>query len=192
MSKKRKAALDEDAHPKGKGKARAEPGVEEQHSPLFLTLVKKFAVGKISAPEVQEIADAAVKSGSTSADLTKLQLLGSHGSSNKNIHRDLMRSLTRDGTKAPTLREVCTPCVVTDSSGEKVVEEKNIPIMLPHEWVESLDENLCLRLCPLEIRLQHVVNKVVYCRTSSEIWFKYMCVGCGRVSFFFLFVLLTC
>ncbi|CAE7266703.1 unnamed protein product [Symbiodinium sp. CCMP2592] len=137
MGRKRKAALEEDAHPKGKGKARVEPRVEEQHSPLFLTLVKKFALGKISAPEVQEIADAAVKSGSDAPDLTKLQVLGAHGNWNNSIHRDLMRTLTRDGTKAPTLREICTPCVVTDSSGEKAVKEKNIPIMLPHEWVQG-------------------------------------------------------
>ena len=46
---------------------------------LWCLLMKKFAIGKLSAVEVQQLAAAAVKSGATSAEMRELQSLGSHG-----------------------------------------------------------------------------------------------------------------
>ena len=46
---------------------------------LWCLLMKKFAIGKLSAVEVQQLAAAAVKSGATSAEMRELQSLGSMG-----------------------------------------------------------------------------------------------------------------
>lgn len=58
---------------------------------LVVLLMRKFALGKLSAIEVQEVAMAAVKSGLESPEMKELQALGALGHQPGNAHRDLMR-----------------------------------------------------------------------------------------------------
>ena len=58
-------------------------------SPLAVLLLKRWSVGDIPAVLIQEIADAAVKSGCKEPYVLVLQSLGSNGQQPGNIHRDL-------------------------------------------------------------------------------------------------------
>ena len=63
----------------------------EEPCALWLLLLRKFAIGKLSACEVQELAMAANKSGATCGFLVKLGSIGSMGQVPGNCHRDLCR-----------------------------------------------------------------------------------------------------
>ena len=63
----------------------------EEPCALWLLLLQKFAIGKLSACEVQELAMAANKSGATCGFLVKLGSIGSMGQVPGNCHRDLCR-----------------------------------------------------------------------------------------------------
>ena len=69
------------------------PGCSKMEEPcaLWLLLLKKFAIGKLSATEVQEIALAATKSGAKCGFLVQLQAIGSMGQAPGNCHRGLIR-----------------------------------------------------------------------------------------------------
>jgi len=64
-------------------------------------LLRKFAVGKLSATEVQEIAQAACQSGLKSPDIQVMRGLGSMERQAGNCHRDLMRKFFRE-LKSPS------------------------------------------------------------------------------------------
>ena len=64
--------------------------------PLWCVLLKKFAMGKMSAVEVQEMAAAAVKPGANSAEMLELEALGSYGSKPGNCNRDMLRKCFRN------------------------------------------------------------------------------------------------
>ena len=68
---------------------------------LGLLLLRKFAVGKLSAIEVQEIAQAAWQSGLESPDIQELRGLGAMGHQAGNCHRDLLRKFFR-GLTSPS------------------------------------------------------------------------------------------
>ena len=112
----------------------------DPHSPLFLMLVRHFALGKMSASEMQAFADAAVKSGSSAEDLLQLQALGGHGASPQNCHRDLSRWIFKDMC-SPESCSITTPVLVRDLDGEKTMMDKEIPVHLPHAWIDSLSEH---------------------------------------------------
>ena len=59
--------------------------------PRWSLLLRKFALGKMSAIEVQEVASAAVKSGAATPEMIELQKLGTFGLTKGNCNRDLMR-----------------------------------------------------------------------------------------------------
>ena len=63
----------------------------EEPCALWLLLLQKFAIGKLSACEVQELAMAATKSGAKCGFLVRLQGIGSMGQAPGNCHRDLIR-----------------------------------------------------------------------------------------------------
>ena len=63
--------------------------------------MRKFALGKMSAAEVQQMAAAAVKSGANSPDMIGLQSLGGMGQVKGNIHRDLVRKHFASGSQNP-------------------------------------------------------------------------------------------
>jgi len=63
----------------------------DEHSALWVLLMKKWSGGVISASDVQEFASAALASGCTATDLKTLALLGPQGQSPQNCHGDLIR-----------------------------------------------------------------------------------------------------
>ena len=68
------------------------PGCSKMEEPCALwLLLQKFAIGKLSACEVQELAMAATKSGAKCGFLVRLQAIGSMGQVPGNCHRDLIR-----------------------------------------------------------------------------------------------------
>ena len=58
---------------------------------LWVLLLRKFALGRLSAIEVQEMAAAAVKSGLDKKEIRELQSLGAMGHQPGNAHRDMVR-----------------------------------------------------------------------------------------------------
>ena len=61
-------------------------------SGLAILLLRKWSLGEISAPTVQEISAAAEKAGVSSSDVSKLAKLGGSGNSQQNAQRDLQCS----------------------------------------------------------------------------------------------------
>ena len=120
------------------------PEPEEAHSPLCTLLLHKFALEKVSAVEVQQYADAAVKSGASHSDLISLQRLGGHGRSPQNTHRDLCR-LHFKSLRTPVPHMVTTSVRIRGTFGEPTVSNKGVPVMLPHMWVQSLEQHELLQ-----------------------------------------------
>ena len=114
------------------------PEPEEAHSPLCTLLLHKFALGKVSAVEVQQYADAAVKSGASHSDLISLQRLGGRGRSPQNTRRDLCR-LHFKSLLTPVPHTVTTSVRIRGTFGEPT------PVMLPHMWVQSLEHHELLQ-----------------------------------------------
>ena len=114
-------------------------GVPFQPSTLFLLLMKKFALGKISARDVQEVAACAIKS-QDSPDVVQLASIGGYGSNPQNCHRDLMTYL---GHKLATPEKyfVQTTISLREENGMQQEQEKPIPGILPHFWRDSLQKN---------------------------------------------------
>ena len=126
----------------GKRKRKEQPCLDlsqADHSPLWLLLVQKFAVGKLSASEVQQLADAAVKSGSTASGLASLAALGAHGNSKQNCHRDLVKRHLAN-LVTPAARPTSCTLQSRNAEGELAARPVEVPVYLPHEWVQSLEK----------------------------------------------------
>ena len=115
--------------------------LEEPHSPLWLLLLQKFALGKLSATEVQALASAACLSGCTARDLHGLAALGGHGNSPQNCHRDLTR-LHFGALASPEPSKVTTLLSCRNADGLLGEVAQEVPLLLPHHWVQALDEIL--------------------------------------------------
>ena len=100
--------------------------------------MRKFALGKMSAAEVQQMAAAAVKSGANSPDMIGLQSLGGMGQVKGNIHRDLVRKHFAS-LLAPHPWKVRCPLQHREE-GQLVTKEADCWLLLPHMWVQSLQE----------------------------------------------------
>jgi hypothetical protein len=88
------------------------------------------------APDVQELADAAVCSGCTAQDVQALAAIGSHGHNPQNMQRDLLRKFGYSMT-TPDVTTVSTPYL--DKVGERTtVEMCDTDLLLPHDWFASL------------------------------------------------------
>ena len=105
---------------------------------VFAVLMRKFALGKMSAAEVQQMAAAAVKSGANSPDMVGLQSLGGMGQVKGNIHRDLVRKHFAS-LLAPYPWKVRCPLQHREE-GQLVTKEADCWLLLPHMWVQSLQE----------------------------------------------------
>ncbi|CAE7206774.1 unnamed protein product [Symbiodinium sp. CCMP2592] len=128
------------------GKKRKANLLEPAPSPLRLLLLEEFAFGRLSAAQVQKMASAAVRScKEPSPDLASLQMLGGQGTSAQNCHRDLMKML--NVCRAPESTLISTPVSLRDKkSGGAVVESKQVPLLLPHEWFDVLEKNDVLEM----------------------------------------------
>ena len=107
--------------------------------PLWGVLLRKFAIGKISAAELQEISSAAVKSGANSQEMLGLQSLGTMGQVKGNCHRDLCRKhfgalLSPQPWKIPCLLQ-------QKEEGQQTSKISDCWLLLPHMWTVALEEN---------------------------------------------------
>ena len=97
----------------------------------------KFALGKISAIEVQEVASAAVKSGAATAEMVELQKLGAFGQTKGNCHRDLMRKYFGKLEAPDPWKQACLLQVKLQGQlEEKIVDSF---LLLPHQWILALE-----------------------------------------------------
>lgn len=104
-------------------------------SPLWQCLLQRYGWGNMSAAEVQQLAQAAVRSGAKGQDLDDLAALGAHGNSLGNAQRDLTRLL---------FNEVAAPLPVktqTFLSAADGVKLRDCELMLPHDWIAALFEH---------------------------------------------------
>lgn len=106
---------------------------------LWVLLMRKFALGKLSAIEVQEVAMAAVKSGLESPEMKELQALGALGHQPGNAHRDLMRKYFSNLASPQPWNVRCS--MMVKEEGHQVNKEIETALMLPHLWVLTAQEN---------------------------------------------------
>ena len=104
----------------------------ELKTPLAVLLLNKFAWGKLSATEVQEYADTALKSGAKGFDLECLAKIGAHGQSKNNCARDLEREFFKDLVTPARVEVECNLKVKTVDGVQE--QKKNIPIILLQCW----------------------------------------------------------
>ena len=113
---------------------------KEEHSPLWLLLLQNFSLGKLSAADVQALANAACLSGSNATDLLGLAALGAHGNSSQNCHRDLVRKHFSN-LASPLPTEVKCNLQCRNADGLLAAAALSVPVLLPHQWVQALDEH---------------------------------------------------
>ena len=113
-------------------------------SPLAIMLLNKFCWGRISACEVQEYAAAAVMGGAGGQDLHTLAKLGGSGFARQNCHRDLVRAFF-GGMSSPQPVQVATEVKVKNAEGLVLEKEKNLPVILPEAWVDTLQKKNLLQ-----------------------------------------------
>ena len=106
--------------------------------PLWTLLLRKYALGKLSAVEVQEFASAACKSGADAPEMQALQRLGSMGAIPGNIHRDLQRKYFHK-LVAPAPWKITTNMLMKED-GQRVSKTTECHVLLPHSWALSLEE----------------------------------------------------
>lgn len=105
---------------------------------LAILLLRKWSLGEISAPTLQEIAKAAVDAGVTSNDVCKLAKLGGSGHSPQNVQRDL-QVLHFKNLASPEPFLIQTKVKSKDENGQPLLKVHSLPVLLPHEWVHSID-----------------------------------------------------
>ena len=106
---------------------------------LWVLLLRKFALGKLSAIEVQELAAAAVKSGLDRTEIRELQSLGAMGHQPGNAHRDMLRKHFAVLASPEPWKVKCD--LVLKEDGKPVEKELETAVMLPHLWVLCAQEN---------------------------------------------------
>ena len=146
-----------------KRKAENSPERLSLETPLTVSLLKRWSLGELSAQAVQELADAALRSGchrlgtvefylklltckkqayglklspGTAPDLQELGRLGACGNAPGNIQRDMIRRFFGD-VVVPQPQLVATVAKVGGSLEQPV----EIPVLLPDHWVEMLCEH---------------------------------------------------
>ena len=105
--------------------------------PLWSLLLRKFALGKMSAIEVQEVASAAVKSGAATPEMIELQKLGTFGLTKGNCNRDLMRKYFGKMAAPDPWKQACLLQVKEQGQLEEKVMDSFL--LLPHQWSLALE-----------------------------------------------------
>ena len=108
-------------------------------SPLAVALLRMWCLGDLSAKIVQELSQAAVKSGCTQADLVGLASLGGHGVNPNHTHQQLVSRVFKN-MAAPEPTVVETKAWGKNATGQKIQVDCKLPVLLPHSWMLSLDD----------------------------------------------------
>jgi hypothetical protein len=108
----------------------------EASSALGTGLLTRWAEGQLSATDVQDLADLAMKSGADHPEVIWLAQIGSAGSSSGgNSSRALYRRYLKD-MQLPEVFLVRVPLV--NPKDKETLIEAEIPLLLPHDWFAAL------------------------------------------------------
>ena len=104
-------------------------------SALGTGLLVKWSQGQLTATDVQEFANLAMKDGATHPEVAWLAGIGSSGASKGNCSRALNRRYLKDmSLPDPYFIKV----KVQDSKDRGTLKEVDVPVLLPHEWFGCL------------------------------------------------------
>ena len=107
-------------------------------SPLGRALLQKWAWGELSAVAVQSLAHAACLSGLECGDVRFLASLGSYGRQPGNCHVGIITKFCRDLHVPPPFSAQVPLSIKVGLV--KVVAQKPVDVLLPHDWFASLDK----------------------------------------------------
>jgi hypothetical protein len=107
-------------------------------SALGTGLLVRWGEGQLSASDVQELALLAAQSGATDAEVLFLSKLGSAGTQQGNISRDLKAAYLQ-GIAMPDPYMVTIP--LYDKSDRTSTIDVEVGVLLPHEWFSALSMN---------------------------------------------------
>ena len=108
-------------------------------SPLAVALLRMWCLGDLSAKIVQELSQAAVKSGCAQADLVGLASLGGPWCEPK-PHAPPAGFQVFKNMAAPEPTVVETKAWGKNATGQKIQVDCKLPVLLPHSWMLSLDD----------------------------------------------------
>ncbi|CAE7234327.1 ANK3 [Symbiodinium sp. CCMP2592] len=103
-------------------------------SPFAHTLLRKWAWGKLSAPDLQELAVAAEQSGLQDETTEELAALGARGRASQNVQRDLVRKVQTG--LVPSSTAVTIPRLDPKSKADDIGQ---VPVKLPSQWMQLLE-----------------------------------------------------
>lgn len=132
--------LDSQGPPPGAHSDAAAGPATDGYSALGLSLLTKWSWGVLSATAVQELADAAVRSGCHASDVIHIASCGAHGSMPSNINRDIMRIYCRE-LSSPDPYVAKVPMAIKDAkTGLESVQHHDLHFLLPHQWLAAMDK----------------------------------------------------
>ena len=119
------------AQPANTSSNSSQPFTDSQ-SALGTGLLLRWADGQMSAKDVQELADLAIKSGATHPEVAWLVKMGGSGTSDGgHCSRDLYRKFLKD-LDVPKPYFIKVP--VYKSKDRDAIVEIDLPLLLPHDW----------------------------------------------------------
>ena len=101
-------------------------------------LLHKWAWGVLSAPDVQELANAALCDGLHHPEIVEIAAAGAYGHNIGSIHRDLTSHFVKD-LVAPAGRFLTVPG--KDVKGGTVAIEMACKVILPSDWLLAMSGN---------------------------------------------------
>ena len=116
-------------------RVRVEDAVQwcRKQSPLAFALLQKWASGRLSAPDLQQLALAAVQTGIEDESVQELASLGARGRHPQNIQRDLLK-LAHTSLVPPSIAVTCARL----DPKSNAVDVGQVPMKLPAQWMEML------------------------------------------------------
>ena len=115
-------------------------GDAHQTEGLGLGFVEMWAIGAMSATQVQHMSLLAEQSGCQDPDIKFLANMGSRGQTPANCARDIHRKYC-SGVQLPEPYRVNAACINRQADGEHAICKTDISIFLPHEWMHHLSYN---------------------------------------------------
>ena len=106
-----------------------------EQSAFATCLLNKWAWGVLSAPDVQELAHAALCDGLQHPEISEIAASGAYGNNTGSIHRDLTAHFVKD-LVAPAGRLLTVPG--KDVKGGKVAIEMACKVVLPSDWLLAM------------------------------------------------------
>ena len=117
------------------GDAQTEEAKVSSGNPLATALLVRWAEGQLSAVDVQELAQLAVMSGASDAEVQWLASIGAHGKNTSHCSRALYSKYCKD-LDLPERYLVTVP--LREKGNKEASLEIDISMLLPHDWFYCL------------------------------------------------------